>query len=37
VNNAAPAQRVYLAMRPNYRREYEQWGRLADQVFRGRR
>ncbi len=37
VNDAAPVQRVYLATRPNYRREYEQWGRLADQVFRGRR
>jgi hypothetical protein len=25
---------VYLAQRPNYRREYEQWSRLAQQVFR---
>ncbi len=32
---AAPAQRVYLAQRPNYLRDYEQWGRLARQVFRG--
>jgi iron(III) transport system substrate-binding protein len=35
-NNARPAQKVYLAQRPNYLRDYEQWGRLADQVFRGR-
>jgi iron(III) transport system substrate-binding protein len=35
-NSAAPVQKVYLAQRPNYRRDYEQWGRLADQVFRGR-
>jgi iron(III) transport system substrate-binding protein len=31
---AAPAEKLYLAMRPNYRAEYEQWGRLADQVLR---
>jgi hypothetical protein len=34
-HGAAPAQRVYLAQRPNYLRDYEQWGRLAQQVFRG--
>jgi hypothetical protein len=33
-NAAAPAEKLYLAMRPNYRTEYEQWGRLADQVLR---
>jgi iron(III) transport system substrate-binding protein len=33
-NSAAPVQKVYLAMRPNYRRDYEQWNRLAQQVFR---
>jgi iron(III) transport system substrate-binding protein len=35
-NSATPVQKVYLAQRPNYQRDYEQWGRLADQVFRGR-
>jgi ABC-type Fe3+ transport system substrate-binding protein len=33
-NSAAPVKKVYLAQRPNYRREYEQWSRLAQQVFR---
>jgi len=35
--SSASVQKVYLAQRPNYRREYEQWGRLADQVFRSGR
>lgn len=35
-SSAQVQQKVYLAQRPNYLRDYEQWGRLADQVFRGR-
>jgi ABC-type Fe3+ transport system substrate-binding protein len=31
----APATKLYLAQRPNYQREYQAWGRLADQVLRG--
>lgn len=33
----APAQKVLLALRPDYRRDYEKWGRLADEVFRSGR
>jgi iron(III) transport system substrate-binding protein len=36
-NAEAPAKKLYLALRPNYRTEYEQWGRLADQVLRSGR
>ena len=36
-NAAAPVKKLYLAQRPNYTRDYEQWGRLADQVFRSGR
>jgi iron(III) transport system substrate-binding protein len=36
-NAAAPATKLYLALRPNYKAEYEQWGRLADQVLRAGR
>jgi len=34
-DDATPVQKVYLAQRPNYLRDYEQWGRLADQVVSG--
>jgi iron(III) transport system substrate-binding protein len=34
IGNAAEIKKVYLARRPNYRRDYEQWSRLADQVFK---
>jgi hypothetical protein len=37
LNSAAPVQKLYLAQRQNYTRDYEQWSRLADQVFRGGR
>lgn len=33
-NATAPAKKLYLALRPNYTRDYEEWGRLADQVFK---
>ena len=33
----APAQKVYLAQRPNYRGEYDKWNRLANAVFRSGR
>jgi hypothetical protein len=36
-SSAAPAQKVYLAQRPNYRAEYDKWNRLADEVFRSGR
>ena len=36
-NAAAPMTKLYLALRPNYKTEYEQWGRLADQVLRSGR
>ena len=36
-SNGAPAQKVYLAQRPNYRSEYDKWNRLADAVFRSGR
>jgi len=30
----APAEKLYLTLRPDFYREYEQWNDLADQVFR---
>ena len=36
-SDGAPAQKLYLALRPNYTRDYEQWSRLAEQVFRSGR
>ena len=30
-------RKLYSALRPNYTRDYEQWGRLADKVFRSGR
>ena len=37
LNAAAPVKKLYFAQRPNYTRDYEQWSRLADQVFRSGR
>jgi iron(III) transport system substrate-binding protein len=37
VNATAPAKKLYLGLRPDYERDYESWGRLADQVFRNGR
>jgi iron(III) transport system substrate-binding protein len=33
INTTAPAKKLYLGLRPDYERDYESWGRLADQVF----
>jgi iron(III) transport system substrate-binding protein len=35
-SNSPPVQKLYLAQRPNYSRDYEKWNRLANEVFRGR-
>ena len=37
VNATAPAKKLYLGLRPDYERDYESWGRLADQVFKNGR
>ena len=36
-NDTAPAKKLLLALRPSYTRDYEQWSRIADQVFRSGR
>jgi iron(III) transport system substrate-binding protein len=35
ISRDAPKQKVYLAHNPNYARDYQQWGKLADKAFRG--
>jgi iron(III) transport system substrate-binding protein len=37
LSSSAPTRKLLLALSPNYQRDYEQWGRLADQVFRSGR
>ena len=36
-NDSAPVKKLLLALRPNYTRDYEQWTRLADEIFRSGR
>lgn len=36
-SKSPPVQKLYLAQRPNYARDYEKWNKLANEVFRSGR